>query len=100
MDSKNFATTIRRLRKARGLSSAALARAANLSPAMLSRLERSEREPSLAAIRAIGRALHVPPGLLLLSSITSKDLEHTLGRSVATDALQALNEYLARAGED
>ena len=97
MDAQNFAATIRRLRKARGLSSAALARASDLSPAMLSRLERSEREPSLAAVRAIGRALRVPPGLLLLSSISAKDLEHSLGQSVATEALDALKAYLERA---
>jgi transcriptional regulator with XRE-family HTH domain len=77
------------------MSSAALARAAGLSPAMLSLLERGEREPSLATVRSVASALNVPPGLLLLAVISPEDLESTLGHQLAKDALFEVDSYLS-----
>jgi transcriptional regulator with XRE-family HTH domain len=53
--------TLRRLRRARGLSQSALAAQAGLSRGYLARLETGERDnPSLKTVVQLARALRVP----------------------------------------
>lgn len=56
---------IRTLRLTRGLSLRAAAAAAQISPSLLSQIERGEASPSLVSLVAIADALAVRPGALL-----------------------------------
>lgn len=56
---------IRMLRTSSGLSQKNLAEAVSVDPTYISHLEADRREPSLSLLRAIARALDVPPGLIL-----------------------------------
>jgi transcriptional regulator with XRE-family HTH domain len=53
-------TTIRRLRRAKGMSQAALAKRAKLTRVYVTRLEAGSQDPSLSTINALARALGVP----------------------------------------
>jgi transcriptional regulator with XRE-family HTH domain len=56
---------IRSLRTERGLSLRVVASAAQISPSLLSQIERGEASPSLVSLVAIADALVVRPGVLL-----------------------------------
>ena len=56
---KAFGRTVRSLRKQRALSQEALAESSHLSRNYISDIERGVRNPSLLALVAIARALHV-----------------------------------------
>jgi transcriptional regulator with XRE-family HTH domain len=58
-------TKIRKLRKAKGMSQADLAKRARLTRVYVTRLEAGRQDPSLSTINAIARALSVPVGELL-----------------------------------
>ncbi|HLM33710.1 MAG TPA: helix-turn-helix transcriptional regulator [Gaiellaceae bacterium] len=60
-----FGANVRRLRARRGLSQEALADACELHPTEISRLERGVRDPRLATIARVARALDVAPARLL-----------------------------------
>lgn len=60
--------TIQIIRQAKGLSVGELAKNAGFSPAHVSLIENSKREPSLEAVRRISCALQVPIDLLILAS--------------------------------
>jgi transcriptional regulator with XRE-family HTH domain len=56
---------IRRFRKAKGMSQAALARGARLTRVYVTRLEAGRQDPSLSTINALAKALGVPVTALL-----------------------------------
>lgn len=56
---------VRALRRERGLSLRTVATAAQISPSLLSQIERGEASPSLVSLVAIADALVVRPGVLL-----------------------------------
>lgn len=56
---------IRSLRRASGLSQRELATRISVDPTYVSHLEADRREPSLALVKEIARALDVPSGLIL-----------------------------------
>lgn len=58
--------TIQIIRQARGVALNDLARKARVSTAYLSLIENGKRDPSLAVLRRLGKALRVPPELLVL----------------------------------
>jgi transcriptional regulator with XRE-family HTH domain len=58
-------TRIRRLRKAKSMSQAALAKGARLTRVYITRLESGQQDPSLSTINAIAKALGVPVTALL-----------------------------------
>ena len=58
-------TRIRRLRKAKGMSQAALAQRAHLTRVYITRLEAGQQDPSLSTINALAKALGVPVTALL-----------------------------------
>jgi transcriptional regulator with XRE-family HTH domain len=62
---ETFATNLRRERKRLKLSQEALGFRCNLNTSEISRLERSERDPRLATIVKLARALEIPPAKLL-----------------------------------
>ena len=63
--SKQMGTRIRRLRKAKGISQAALAQRAHLTRVYITRLEAGQQDPSLSTINALAKALGVPVTALL-----------------------------------
>ena len=63
--SKQVGTRIRRLRKAKGMSQAALARRAHLTRVYITQLEAGQQDPSLSTINALAKALGVPVTALL-----------------------------------
>jgi len=62
---KQMGARIRRLRKAKGLSQAALAKGAHLTRVYITRLEAGRQDPSLSTINALAKALGVPVTALL-----------------------------------
>jgi transcriptional regulator with XRE-family HTH domain len=56
---------IRRLRKAKGMSQAALAKGARLTRVYVTRLEAGRQDPSLSTINSLAKALGVPVTELL-----------------------------------
>lgn len=60
-----FGAVLREVRRARGLSQAAVAELSGLHPTYPSLLERGLRTPTLAAILQIAEALDVPPASLV-----------------------------------
>jgi len=66
MDAREtFASNLRRERKRLKLSQEALGECCNLNMSEVSRLERSQRDPRLATIIKLARALGIPPSKLL-----------------------------------
>jgi len=61
---KRFGKRLRKLRKARGLTQAALASAAGLDPSYLGKIERGESNVALVNIHRIAEALEVEAGEL------------------------------------
>lgn len=67
---------LNRLRQERGLSVTALAAAAGVSPAMVSRIENTQVSPSLATLSALAGALSVPEMALLAQNDPVCDIHH------------------------
>jgi transcriptional regulator with XRE-family HTH domain len=67
---------LNRLRTERGLTVTALANAAGVSPAMVSRVENAQVSPSLATLAALAGALAVPVMALLTTSDPVADIHH------------------------
>src|SRR5258706_14682952 len=78
-------STIKALRGSAGLSQLALAQRAGISESFLSLLESEKRDPTVRVLRNIGRALGVPPGLLLAAA-----LEETTAQNSENDQAAAL----------
>lgn len=64
-DRETFARNLRAERQRLKLSQEALGYACNLDTSEVSRLERSQRDPRLATIVKLARALDIPPAKLL-----------------------------------
>ena len=64
-DRETFARNLRAERQRLELSQEALGYACNLDTSEVSRLERSQRDPRLATIVKLARALDIPPAKLL-----------------------------------
>ena len=60
-----LAVNLRKLRQDRGLSQEAFADEAGLHRTYVSDLERGARNPTIAVVEKLARALGVPPGKLL-----------------------------------
>jgi transcriptional regulator with XRE-family HTH domain len=61
----HFATNLQTYRRKRGLSQEALGAAASMHRTEIGLLERSERDPQLATIAKLARALKIEPAKLL-----------------------------------
>lgn len=64
---KTFGANVRNYRKARGLSQEEFADAAELSVAMIGKIERGEAAPSFPSVERIAAALDVPEAVLFSS---------------------------------
>jgi transcriptional regulator with XRE-family HTH domain len=62
---ETFATNLRAVRRARGMSQVDLANTAGLSMRYIGRLERGEKAPTLTTLAAVAAALSVEPAELL-----------------------------------
>jgi transcriptional regulator with XRE-family HTH domain len=62
---ERLATRLKQLRRRRGLTQAALAFRARLSPGYVARLEIGRHDPSLSTLRKLAKALGVPVRELL-----------------------------------
>ena len=62
---KQLGARIRRLRKAKGMCQADLARKALLSRVFVTRLEAGQQDPSLSTINALAKALNVSVAALM-----------------------------------
>lgn len=71
---------IRALRLERGLSLRTVAAAAQVSPSLLSQIERGEASPSLVSLVAIADALVVRPGVLLGDDAAAEDTKSPVVR--------------------
>jgi transcriptional regulator with XRE-family HTH domain len=60
-----FGATVRRLRKAAGLTQEQLGERCKMDLSAVSRLERGQRNPRLDTLVRLARALDVPPAALL-----------------------------------
>jgi transcriptional regulator with XRE-family HTH domain len=81
----DLAETLRKLRKAAGLSGERLAARCGMSQAKISRIERRRTNPTVVDVELILRALDVPLGLAseLLLLARRANVEHTSGRVLA-----------------
>jgi transcriptional regulator with XRE-family HTH domain len=72
---EHVSRNLRVLRKARGLTQAALAEQSGISKPTIANLERGMSVPgaSLNTIRCIGQALHVPMWVLLEPALCARD---------------------------
>lgn len=70
---------VRAFRKELGLTNMELARAAKLSPGMLSKIENGQISPSLASLRALAHALNVPLTALFRGYEQGGDAVHVRG---------------------
>jgi transcriptional regulator with XRE-family HTH domain len=87
---QEVAHTIRRLRKARGLSMAALAELAGLSQPFISQLESGAHTPSLSTLYRVATALGVVPGALFGETAPLTGwVRHEPSRISATDTPHA-----------
>jgi DNA-binding XRE family transcriptional regulator len=67
---------IRALRRRQGMTVAALARAAGLSPGMLSKIENGLTSPSLATLQALGHALSAPVTAFFRGYEERREVQH------------------------
>jgi transcriptional regulator with XRE-family HTH domain len=86
----NIARAIRSMRLARGISQAEVAARASISPSYLSLLESGKKEPSLAMLRSIAKALRIPDDLLLVSAVDYEQLRRSSADNLALLADQLL----------
>lgn len=66
--------SIRSLRGAAGLMQRELAERVGISASMLSLVEAGKREPTIALLRSIGRALGIPTGVLFAIALDDPDI--------------------------
>lgn len=83
---------IRVLRNERGLSLRSVAAIAQISPSLLSQIERGEASPSLVSLMAIADALAVRPGALLDEASAAP----SRSRVVRRDERRVINDKLCR----
>jgi transcriptional regulator with XRE-family HTH domain len=78
------------LRASAGLTQSELATRVSISPSFLSLLERDKREPTIRVLRAIGRALNVPPGVLVAAALADDPTGSPPGNRRITEAIDHL----------
>lgn len=67
----NIGSTIKQIRKLKGIQQIELAECANLSKSHLSLIENNKREPSMSSINSIADSLNVPLAILIF--LANKD---------------------------
>ncbi|MGM7722950.1 helix-turn-helix domain-containing protein [Metabacillus sp. Hm71] len=70
----NIGKKVEKYRKAKGLSSRELAKIAEITPSMLSQIERGLANPSIQTLKVLANALDVPTFSFLLEETNTEDL--------------------------
>ena len=70
----NYSKAIRTIRASQGLSQENLAGLTGLNPSYISRIENSERQPTIESLEIISEKLNVPFYLLTLLASEKKDI--------------------------
>lgn len=71
----DIGTTIRELRKKKGLKQNELAEKAHITQAYLSKIENNSKEPTISALKDIANSLDTPLPILFFRSMTFEDVE-------------------------
>ncbi|AYA75070.1 DNA-binding protein [Bacillus sp. Y1] len=74
MENIDIGKKVEKFRKAKGLSSRELAKIAEITPSMLSQIERGLANPSIQTLKVLAKALDVPTFSFLLEETNTKDL--------------------------
>ncbi|MED4015698.1 helix-turn-helix domain-containing protein [Sutcliffiella cohnii] len=74
MENIDIGKKVERYRKAKGWSSRELAKVAEITPSMLSQIERGLANPSIQTLKVLAKALEVPTFSFLLEETNTEDL--------------------------
>ncbi|KON67747.1 helix-turn-helix domain-containing protein [Peribacillus butanolivorans] len=74
MENIDIGKKVEKYRKAKGLSSRELAKLAEITPSMLSQIERGLANPSIQTLKVLAKTLNVPTFSLLLEETITEDL--------------------------
>jgi transcriptional regulator with XRE-family HTH domain len=74
MENIDIGKKVEKYRKAKGLSSRELAKLAEITPSMLSQIERGLANPSIQTLKVLAKTLNVPTFSFLLEETITKDL--------------------------
>jgi transcriptional regulator with XRE-family HTH domain len=74
MENIDIGKKVEKYRKAKGLSSRELAKIAQITPSMLSQIERGLANPSIQTLKVIAKSLDVPTFSFLLEETNTEDL--------------------------
>lgn len=74
MENIDIGKKVEKYRKAKGLSNRELAKIAEVTPSMLSQIERGLANPSIQTLKALAKALDVPTFSFLLEETNTEDL--------------------------
>lgn len=74
MENIDIGKKVKKYRKAKGWSSRELARIAEITPSMLSQIERGLANPSIQTLKVLAKALDVPTFSFLLEQSNTEDL--------------------------
>lgn len=74
MENINIGKKVEKYRKAKGWSSRELAKIAEITPSMLSQIERGLANPSIQTLKVLAKALDVPTFSFLLEESNTEDL--------------------------
>lgn len=94
----DFAKALRVSRAACGISQLELAKAAEVSPSYVSLIESGKREPTIASMRKLAKALEVPLDLIMLLAIDAADQSKANGQAISHVA-QTLLAMLTSGGQ-
>jgi XRE family transcriptional regulator, regulator of sulfur utilization len=71
----DLGTTIKDIRKQRGLTQEEFAHNCEISQTYLSQVENNQREPNLSTLKAISKELNIPLPILFFLSLTDEDVQ-------------------------
>ncbi|MGG4268040.1 helix-turn-helix domain-containing protein [Peribacillus simplex] len=74
MENIDIGKKVKKYRKAKGLSSRELAKLAEITPSMLSQIERGLANPSIQTLKVLAKTLNVPTFSFLLEETITEDL--------------------------
>ncbi|TKJ02654.1 helix-turn-helix transcriptional regulator, partial [Bacillus cereus] len=74
MENIDIGKKIEKQRKEKSLTSKELAKMANITPSMLSQIERGSANPSIQTLKVLAKALDVPTFSFLLEDTNTDDL--------------------------
>lgn len=92
----DLGTTIKNIRKQRGLTQEEFASNCEISQTYLSQVENNQREPNLSTLKAISEELNVPLPILFFLSLTEEDVQPAKRKafSIVNPSVQSLvNEF-------